>query len=67
MVGFRKLHPPACATTLIISLGFVREPVQFVFLLAGVALLSLQALGINRLARLRYPLWQPTHPNKLVL
>jgi CBS-domain-containing membrane protein len=67
MVGFRKLHPPACATTLIIALGFVREPAQFLLLLAGVALLSLQALGINRLAGLPYPLWKPTRPTKLVL
>ena len=64
MVGVRKPHTPACATTLIISLGLVREPWQFPFLLGGVALLSLQALIINRLAGLPYPWWRASHPAK---
>lgn len=59
MVLFRVPHPPAGATTLIVSLGILRTPVHLVILMAAVALLSLQAFVINRLAGLPYPLWAP--------
>jgi CBS-domain-containing membrane protein len=57
MVLARAPHPPAGATTLIISLGILRELDQIVFLMLAVVLLTLQALIINRLAGLPYPLW----------
>ena len=52
-------HPPAGATTLIVSLGILREPWQLAVLMLAVFLLVLQGLGINRLAGIPYPLWGP--------
>jgi CBS-domain-containing membrane protein len=54
-------HPPACATTLIVSLGIIREPWQLVVLMLAVALLVLQGYVINHLAGIDYPRWAP-HP-----
>ncbi len=59
MVLFRSPHPPAGATTLIISLGILTKPWQLLLLLVAVVLLTLQALAINRLAGIPYPLWNP--------
>lgn len=59
MVLLRVPHPPAGATTLIISLGILRTPAQLVVLMSAVVLLVLQAIAINRLAGLDYPLWAP--------
>ena len=52
-------HPPAGATTLIVSLGILREPWQLAVLMLAVVLLVAQGLVINRLAGLDYPLWAP--------
>lgn len=57
MVLLKAAHPPAGATTLIISLGILREPWQLGVLMAAVVLLTAQALVINRLAGIRYPWW----------
>jgi CBS domain-containing membrane protein len=57
MVLLRAPHPPAGATTLIISLGIMTKPSNLVLLMAAVVLLTLQALLINRLAGVPYPLW----------
>ena len=59
MVLFRSPHPPAGATTLIISLGLLTKPLQLVLLMVAVILLTLQSLVINRLAGVPYPLWNP--------
>ncbi len=59
MVLFKSPHPPAGATTLIISLGLLTKPWQLLVLLIAVVLLTLQALAINRLAGIPYPLWNP--------
>ena len=59
MVLFKSPHPPAGATTLIISLGILTKPWQLLLLLVAVVLLTLQALAINRLAGIPYPLWNP--------
>jgi CBS-domain-containing membrane protein len=61
MVWFAVPHPPAGATTLIISLGILTTLTDFVVLLLGVALLVVQGSVINRLAGIDYPLWsRPT-------
>lgn len=57
MVLLRAPHPPAGATTLIVSLGLLRTPAQLAVLMAALVILALQAMFINRLAGLRYPLW----------
>ncbi|MBV9231471.1 MAG: HPP family protein [Chloroflexi bacterium] len=59
MVLFKSPHPPAGATTLIISLGILTRPWQLLLLMIAVVLLTLQALAINRLAGIPYPLWNP--------
>lgn len=59
MVLLRAPHPPAGATTLIVSLGLLTQPWQLVLLMGAVVLLTLQALVINRLAGIPYPLWGP--------
>lgn len=59
MVLFKSPHPPAGATTLIISLGLLTKPLQLVLLMVAVILLTLQSLVINRLAGVPYPLWNP--------
>lgn len=59
MVLLHVPHPPAGATTLIVSLGLIDEAWKFPILLAGVALLIVQGFVINRVAGLPYPLWGP--------
>src|SRR5262249_32034694 len=57
MIRLNVPHPPAAATTLIVSLGVVSRPAYLVVLEVGVALLLVQAIIINRLTGVRYPLW----------
>jgi CBS-domain-containing membrane protein len=61
MVLARVPHPPAGATTLIVSLGIFHEPRQLVILMIAVVLLVVQGFVINRLAGIDYPVWSP-HP-----
>jgi len=58
MVWLAAPHPPAGATTLIISLGIMPRPSQHAFLMLAVALLVLQGLAINRSAGIDYPMWK---------
>jgi CBS-domain-containing membrane protein len=57
MAWLRVPHPPAGATTLIVSLGILKDPGELVIIEVAVVLLTAQALGINRLAGLNYPFW----------
>ena len=57
MICMNVPHPPAAATTLIVSRGLVSRPAYLVVLEAAVALLVVQAIIINRLTGVRYPLW----------
>ncbi len=57
MVLLRADHPPAGATTLIVSLGIISKPRELIIIEVAVFLLVAQALVINRLAGLPYPLW----------
>jgi len=57
MIRLNVPHPPAAATTLIVSLGVVTKPEYLVVLEVGVALLVMQAIIINRLTGVRYPIW----------
>lgn len=60
MVLLDVSHPPAGATTLIVSLGIISKPLELVIIEVAVFLLVAQALAINRLAGLRYPWWNAT-------
>jgi len=57
MVLLDVSHPPAGATTLIVSLGIISKPPELVVIEVAVFLLVAQALVINRLAGLPYPWW----------
>lgn len=58
MVLLKASHPPAGATTLIVSLGIIHEPRELAIIEVAVVLLSVQAFVINRLAGLDYPVWK---------
>lgn len=62
MVLANAPHPPAGATTLIISLGVFTEFRHVVVLMIAVALITTQAIVINRLAGIDYPLWSVRKP-----
>lgn len=64
MILLKAAHPPAAATTLIISLGIVIQPFSLVVIEIAVVLLVLQAIVINRLAGLDYPLWAAREPGQ---
>ena len=57
MVLLEVSHPPAGATTLIVSLGILSTPRDLVIIEVAVFLLVVQAWVINRLAGLPYPFW----------
>jgi len=57
MILCKAAHPPAGATTLIISLGIVTRPFHLLVIEIAVVILTLQAIVINRLAGIDYPLW----------
>jgi len=65
MALFRVSHPPAGATTLIVSLGIISQPRELVIIEVAVILLTAQALAINRLAGVPYPLWGKHNPAEL--
>ena len=56
MVLLDVSHPPG-ATTLIVSLGIISKSRELAIIEVAVFLLVAQALAINRLAGLAYPLW----------
>jgi CBS-domain-containing membrane protein len=64
MVWLKVPHPPAGATTLIVSLGILREPWQLGVLMLAVVFLVIQGFAINRLAGVDYPLWAPRPPSR---
>jgi CBS-domain-containing membrane protein len=59
MVLLRVNHPPAGATTMIVSLGILAKPGYLPIIEIAVVLLAVQAFAINRLAGLPYPVWRP--------
>ncbi len=63
MVWLRAPHPPAGATTLIVSLGILREPEQLAILMLAVVILTAQGFVINRLAGIDYPVWKANPPS----
>jgi CBS domain-containing membrane protein len=57
MILAKAAHPPAGATTLIVSLGIVTRPFHLLVIEIAVAILTVQAIVINRVAGSDYPLW----------
>jgi CBS-domain-containing membrane protein len=64
MVLLRASHPPAGATTMIVSLGILAKPEYLPIIEIAVVLLAAQAFAINRLAGLPYPIWRSA-PNSI--
>jgi CBS domain-containing membrane protein len=62
MVLLRAPHPPAGATTLIVSLGIIHTPAHLLVLMAAVLALTLQALVINRAAGIDVSWWRAREP-----
>jgi CBS domain-containing membrane protein len=62
MVWLDLPHAPAAATTLIVGLGLIREPLDLLVMLLAVALLVAHGFAVNRLAGVRYPAWRPRVP-----
>jgi CBS-domain-containing membrane protein len=52
-------HAPAGATTLIVALGILPNPIDFVFLMAAVIMLVVLAYLVNRTFAIDYPVWKP--------
>jgi CBS domain-containing membrane protein len=63
MVLLRVNHPPAGATTMIVSLGILAKPSFLPIIEIAVVLLAAQAFVINRLAGLPYPVWRSPTPS----
>lgn len=57
MILFNVVHPPAAATTLIISLGIITAPVHLLIIELAVVVLAIQAIVVNRIAGVDYPVW----------
>jgi CBS-domain-containing membrane protein len=57
MILLRTVHPPAGATTLIVSLGIIQDPFHLAMIEVAIVLLAVQAFAINRLAGVDYPVW----------
>jgi CBS-domain-containing membrane protein len=58
MILFDASHPPAGATTLIVSLGMITKPGYLVAIEAAVLLMTMQAFCLNRLGGVPYPVWK---------
>jgi CBS domain-containing membrane protein len=54
----RAAHPPAGATTVIVSVGLLTTWDDLLILMSGVILLSASALALNRLLGVPAPLWR---------
>jgi|SRR6185312_7958311 len=65
MVLVHVSHPPAGATTMIVSLGLIARPEYLLIIEAAVILLTVQAFVINRLAGLSYPIWKENGNQRL--
>lgn len=67
MVLLKAPHPPAGATTLIVSLGLITQPWQLLLLLVAVTVLTFIAFAINRLAGIPYPVWNSPEWNRTTI
>ncbi len=63
MVWLRAAHPPAAATSLLVSMGLISSLWHLPLLLAGASILVLQAFVMHRIAGVKYPYWSPQSPD----
>ena len=66
MVMFKVPHPPAAATTLIVSLGIITHPIELCVMMGAVTLITIVAFIINRIFRKDkiYPFWAVPKPQQ---
>jgi CBS domain-containing membrane protein len=65
MILLDASHPPAGATTLIVSLGIITRPLYLAMIEVAVFIVIVQASFVHRLARLPYPVWKaPPHQRR---
>jgi CBS domain-containing membrane protein len=62
MLLFKVSHPAAGATALMISLGIITSPSEWLELVAAVVLMCAMGVVVNRWAGITYPLWSPPVP-----
>ena len=60
----RAPHPPAGATTLIVSLGLLHTPVQLVIAMASVLLVTAVDWLFDRMTGRPMPVWSPEQPER---
>lgn len=58
LLALKSSHPPAGATTLIVSLELLKTPREMAALMAGVVLLTAVGWTVNRAAGVPVPLWR---------
>ncbi len=58
LILLRVVHPPAAATTLIVSLGIITQPWQLLIIEIAVAAMVACGFALNRFAGLPYPWWE---------
>eukprot|EP01084_Bolivina_argentea_P013453 25259_1 len=65
MVLLKVAHPPAGATTLIVSLGILKTPFQLAVMMTAVLLITIEAFILNRIFRADaiYPFWSIPNEN----
>ena len=64
MILLDASHPPAGATTLIVSLGIITRPQYLAVIEIAVFVLVVQAFCVHRLAMLPYPVWKVPPRNR---
>ncbi len=62
MCHFKVGHPPASATSLIVSLGLVHSVLSLCIMETAVVLLTAVAYATNKFAGVKFPVWAPPRP-----
>lgn len=58
IMGFRLLHVPGVATALVVGMGLLSHPEDWLFMLVGVLAVTVLAVAINRIVGIPHPLWK---------
>lgn len=62
LMGLRFLHIPAVATALVVAMGLLSKPEDWVFMFVGAVFVAVIAVVINRIVGIPQPLWE-TEPD----
>ena len=65
LMGLRILHIPGVATALVVAMGLLSAPEDWIFMLAGAVAVTLIAVAINRIVGIPHPIWRsPPDPGE---